>query len=150
VLATHCKPWRDSTNEGRLNGKNGLLLTPSIDHLFDRGFIRFEDSGKQEAAQFLSEFSGSEFQFVTALTVINSQTRKKLSAVETSTISFRQLVETEIRDYITTYDVLRYAGAFESEAVLRFADRISGSYNFVTALPVSRLVVFLRAQGVAI
>ena len=23
----------------------GLLLTPSIDHLFDRGFITFEDSG---------------------------------------------------------------------------------------------------------
>jgi hypothetical protein len=30
----------------RLNGENGLLLTPSIDHLFDRGFISFEDSGK--------------------------------------------------------------------------------------------------------
>lgn len=40
-----CKPWRDSTNEERLNGENGLLLTPSIDHLFDRGFIGFEDSG---------------------------------------------------------------------------------------------------------
>jgi hypothetical protein len=37
--------WRDSTNEERLNGENGLLLTPSIDHLFDRGFISFEDSG---------------------------------------------------------------------------------------------------------
>jgi predicted house-cleaning NTP pyrophosphatase (Maf/HAM1 superfamily) len=46
--------------------------------------------------------------------------------------------------------VLNYAGAFESDAVLFFADRISGSYNFVTALPVSRLIVFLRAQGVDI
>ena len=45
LLASHCKPWRDSTNEERLNGENGLLLTPSIDHLFDRGFIGFEDSG---------------------------------------------------------------------------------------------------------
>jgi putative restriction endonuclease len=44
-VASHCKPWRDSTNEERLNGENGLLLTPSIDHLFDRGFIGFEDSG---------------------------------------------------------------------------------------------------------
>ena len=46
LLASHCKPWRDSTNEERLNGENGLLLTPSIDHLFDRGFIGFEDSGE--------------------------------------------------------------------------------------------------------
>ena len=38
-------PWRVSNNEERLNGENGLLLTPSIDHLFDRGFISFEDAG---------------------------------------------------------------------------------------------------------
>lgn len=45
LVASHCKPWRDATNEERLNGENGLLLTPSIDHLFDRGFIGFEDNG---------------------------------------------------------------------------------------------------------
>jgi putative restriction endonuclease len=45
LIGSHCKPWRDSTNEERLNGENGLLLTPSIDHLFDRGFIGFEDNG---------------------------------------------------------------------------------------------------------
>ena len=46
LVASHCKPWRDSTNEERLDGENGLLLTPSIDHLFDRGFIGFENSGE--------------------------------------------------------------------------------------------------------
>jgi putative restriction endonuclease len=46
LIASHCKPWRDATNEERLDGENGLLLTPSIDHLFDRGFISFEDSGE--------------------------------------------------------------------------------------------------------
>jgi hypothetical protein len=45
LVASHCKPWRDCSNEERVNGENGLLLTPSIDHLFDRGFIGFEDSG---------------------------------------------------------------------------------------------------------
>jgi putative restriction endonuclease len=45
LIASHCKPWRDSTNEERLDGENGLLLTPSIDHLFDRGFIGFENNG---------------------------------------------------------------------------------------------------------
>jgi putative restriction endonuclease len=46
LIASHCKPWRDSSNQERLDGENGLLLTPSIDHLFDRGFISFEDSGR--------------------------------------------------------------------------------------------------------
>jgi HNH endonuclease len=46
LRASHIKPWRDSSNQERLDGENGFLLTPSIDHLFDRGFISFEDSGR--------------------------------------------------------------------------------------------------------
>lgn len=45
LRASHCKPWRDADNAERLDGENGLLLTPSMDHLFDRGFIGFEDNG---------------------------------------------------------------------------------------------------------
>jgi hypothetical protein len=45
LIASHVKPWRDSANDERLNGENGLLLTPTIDHLFDKGFISFENRG---------------------------------------------------------------------------------------------------------
>lgn len=45
LRASHCKPWRDANNDERLSGENGLLLTPDVDHLFDRGFISFEDGG---------------------------------------------------------------------------------------------------------
>ena len=45
LRASHCKPWRDATNEERLEGENGLMLTPSMDHLFDRGYIGFEGNG---------------------------------------------------------------------------------------------------------
>lgn len=45
LIASHCKPWRDSTNDERLDGENGLLLTPDADHLFDRGYIGFENNG---------------------------------------------------------------------------------------------------------
>lgn len=47
LRASHCKPWRDCQSvDERLDGENGLLLTPSIDHLFDRGFISFENNGE--------------------------------------------------------------------------------------------------------
>jgi hypothetical protein len=45
LRASHCKPWRDADNAERLDGENGLLLTPDVDHLFDRGFIGFDDGG---------------------------------------------------------------------------------------------------------
>lgn len=46
LIASHIKPWRESNNEERLSAANGLLLTPSMDHLFDRGFISFTDDGE--------------------------------------------------------------------------------------------------------
>lgn len=46
LIASHIKPWRESNNQERLLAGNGLLLTPTIDHLFDRGFISFENNGE--------------------------------------------------------------------------------------------------------
>lgn len=46
LIASHIKPWRESDNRERLFEGNGLLLTPTIDHLFDRGFISFENDGE--------------------------------------------------------------------------------------------------------
>ena len=103
-----------------------------------------------EAAVFLKELSASEFQFVTALAVLHSRTGKMLSTVESLSITFRPLLDREIADYISKYPVLNYAGAFENDAVYRFSERIEGSYNIGTAMPVSRLVLFLREQGVEV
>jgi septum formation protein len=114
------------------------------------GTIFEKPRSHEQALQFLRELSGSLFQFVTSLTVIRADSGRILSTVETSEIRFRPLLESEIRDYASRYPVLRLAGAFEGDGVLRFADSVSGSYNFITALPVSRLAVFLREQGVEV
>lgn len=44
LKAGHIKPWRDATDVERLDGANGLLLSPHIDHLFDEGYITFSSS----------------------------------------------------------------------------------------------------------
>ena len=44
--ASHIKPWKDSTNKEKLDGYNGLLLTPNLDKAFDRGLIAFDDHGR--------------------------------------------------------------------------------------------------------
>jgi hypothetical protein len=47
LIASHIKPWRIcKTAKERLDGANGLLLTPDADHLFDRGFISFSEGGE--------------------------------------------------------------------------------------------------------
>lgn len=47
LIASHIKPWRLCRSaQERLDGMNGLILTPDADHLFDRGFISFADDGQ--------------------------------------------------------------------------------------------------------
>jgi len=47
LIASHIKPWRFCSNSiERLDGANGLMLTPDCDLLFDRGFISFRDDGR--------------------------------------------------------------------------------------------------------
>jgi putative restriction endonuclease len=41
LRASHIKPWRIANDTERLDGANGLLLSPHIDHLFDSGYITF-------------------------------------------------------------------------------------------------------------
>ena len=45
LRASHIKPWRDATNEERLDGFNGLMLSPHVDHLFDGRLISFSPHG---------------------------------------------------------------------------------------------------------
>lgn len=55
LVASHIKPWSESSNLERLDGHNGLLLTPNIDRLFDRGYLTFEDDGLVRISQLLPE-----------------------------------------------------------------------------------------------
>ena len=41
LRASHIKPWRVSSDLERLDKYNGLLLTPTLDTLFDKGLISF-------------------------------------------------------------------------------------------------------------
>ncbi len=50
VRASHIKPWRDSTDEERLDPSNGLPLVATLDALFDAGLISFSDTGEMLVA----------------------------------------------------------------------------------------------------
>lgn len=45
LIASHTKPWSQSSNVERLDPENGFMLTPTVDHLYDSGLISFENNG---------------------------------------------------------------------------------------------------------
>ena len=55
LRASHIKPWAISNDKEKLDGANGLLLSPHVDHLFDQGFISFEDKGNILVAKNLNQ-----------------------------------------------------------------------------------------------
>ena len=46
LVASHIKPWREASNSERLDGNNGILLSPHVDALFDEELLSFEDDGQ--------------------------------------------------------------------------------------------------------
>lgn len=55
LVASHIKPWNQSTNSERIDPNNGLLLSPTLDKLFDRGYISFTDGGDLIISPLLEE-----------------------------------------------------------------------------------------------
>jgi putative restriction endonuclease len=45
LWATHIKPWSECDDAQKLDGSNGLLMSPHVAHLFERGYISFSDDG---------------------------------------------------------------------------------------------------------
>lgn len=55
LRASHSKPWKDSTDEERLDMYNGLLLCCNHDALYDNGYIAFDGTGKIHISSDLNE-----------------------------------------------------------------------------------------------
>lgn len=60
LIASHIKPWAASNDIEKTDPKNGFMLTPTFDFLFDRGFLSFTDDRKTILSPFLSNMTYSK------------------------------------------------------------------------------------------
>lgn len=54
LIASHIKPWAASTDKEKIDPKNGFMLSPLYDKLFDKGFITFTDDKHMLISNWLS------------------------------------------------------------------------------------------------
>ena len=54
LIASHIKPWVVSNDKEKVDPKNGYMLSPLYDKLFDRGFITFSDDRLMVISDWLS------------------------------------------------------------------------------------------------
>ncbi|MFJ7746598.1 HNH endonuclease [Peribacillus sp. NPDC097295] len=55
LKTSHAKPWKDSTDEERLNPYNGLVLCYNHDALYEKGLITFDGQGRIHISQQIPE-----------------------------------------------------------------------------------------------
>lgn len=60
LIASHIKPWVKSNKREKIDPKNGFMLTPTFDFLFDRGFISFTNDKKLIISPWLSNMTCSK------------------------------------------------------------------------------------------
>jgi HNH endonuclease len=78
LLASHIKPWRACNNDDRLDPYNGLLLSPSLNHVFDKGFVSFAEDGKILLSSGLDNATASRLGLNEGLTLRKLEARHQI------------------------------------------------------------------------
>lgn len=114
-------------------------------------FIAFEGKvlGKphteDKAREMLKMLSGKTHFVWTGIYVIDTDTQNFISDAVESKITFKDLSDQEIEDYIKTGEPLERAGAYAIQTIGNtFAEKIEGDYDAIVGLPTKELSEILR------
>ena len=109
-------------------------------------------SGIDDAARMLRLLSGRTHQVHTGICLVRAPDKIAALKHETTLVTFRELDEVEIRDYLKSGEPMGKAGAYAVQGLAsRFVTGISGCYSNVVGLPVAlvyeTLKPLLKAEG---
>lgn len=101
----------------------------------------------QHAIDTLKKLSGRPHEVITAIALINSQTKEVFSHIETTYIHFKNLTDEQIQTYVASGDPMDKAGSYGIQSGAKeFIEKMEGSFDNVVGLPVSVVKnLFLKA-----
>lgn len=101
----------------------------------------------EDAVAMLLSLSGRDHQVCTGVTVCRGD--RVLTQVEETQVTFRELTEAEVRQYVSTREPMDKAGAYGIQGLGGLlVEGIRGDYSNVVGLPVCRLGQMLKDFGV--
>jgi MAF protein len=116
------------------------------------GTILGKPGNHDNAIKQLMAASGKTVQFLTGLTLLNSNTGKIQSLVEPFEVSFKTLSLQQIEYYLQQEQPYQCAGSFKSEGfgISLFAKLNGDDPNSLIGLPLIKLIQLLAAEGIDI
>lgn len=118
--------------------KNDLLITSdTIVWLNEKALGKPKD--ETDAFKMLRKLSGKKHEVITSISIKNTSFQKIVNDI--TTVSFKELSDSEINYYIKNYKPFDKAGAYGIQEWIGFIaiDKIEGSYFNVVGLPIHKL-----------
>ena len=102
----------------------------------------------EDARWMLRQLAGRTHKVLTGLSLITTPDRREISCVEATNVTFLDLSDEEISNYLASGEPSDKAGAYGIQGIGgRYITRIEGCYFNVMGLPLSRLWSVLRSFG---
>lgn len=98
----------------------------------------------EDAVRMLKLLSGKTHSVYTGFTIIRTSDNFIVTDYEKSNVTFKELTDIEITDYVNTNDPLDKAGAYSIQGIASsFVEFLDGDYNNVVGLPIYKLSKYL-------
>jgi septum formation protein len=113
--------------------------------VFHNGKILGKPVNKDNAREMLNRLSGKTHEVFTGFTLIQTDTGKTISDLERTKVTFRNLEDWEIENYVQTGQPLDKAGAYgiQDQSGL-FVDKIEGCFYNVVGFPLTKFYESLK------
>ena len=124
--------------------EDGIIIGADTQILVD-GETLGKPMDEADAARILCKLSGRSHEVITGVALINACTGREETWVETTLVTFRELLKEEISEYVGTREPMGKAGAYGIQGrAAAFVERIEGCYFNVVGLPLAKLSQKLR------
>lgn len=126
--------------------KHAVVIGADLIVVFRRKIYE-KPSTLAEARAMLRNFSGKKVTVLCGLAAVDSDSGKILSKVKRCKIKFMRLDRWQIENYIRSYPVLSFSGAFDGDAAIMFSEHIDGDAMFYSGIPLSEVYKMLKKLG---
>jgi septum formation protein len=101
---------------------------------------------RKEAASMLHKLSGHTHTVFTGFALVDAQSKRSLVDYEKTKVTFRNLTDREIREYVRSGSPLDKAGAYgiQDDYGAVFVHRIEGCYYTVVGFPLTKFYIALQ------
>lgn len=129
----------EKLNKALLKIKKGIIITADTIVVIDNHILG-KPKNIGDSKRILKKLSGKTHIVYTGYSVYNSENNKVIADFEKTLVTFRNLTDSEIDDYISTGSPMDKAGAYgiQDDFGAVFIEKIDGCYYNVVGLPLAK------------